>query len=512
MKTVIAALVLAVAFAAGAQPPTAPVVAVTGGQVRGAMLGTGAVFKGVPFARPPTGDLRWREPLPVQPWSGIRDAAAFGPLCAQKPTPIVPDAAQSSKEDCLYLNIWTPRWPAAASMPVMVWIPGGGNFAGGSSGPWTEGERLAGHGVVVVSLNYRLGSLGFFSHPALTRESPNRASGNQGILDQIAALRWVRDNIERFGGDPANVTIFGESAGSLDVSVLMTSPLSQGLFRRAVGQSGAVILVGEPLTLAQAEQRGAEQLERAGPPRGATAADLRTLAASAIFAAEPDYLRTPPPNLGITIDGYVFPRKPADVFAAGEAHRVDLMLGSNAHEIVPGSALPGDVGAAIDAAYGSRASRGRALYTDTDPLYRSPAQQWATDTSFRCSAVAQLLWHAAAGNVAYHYELARIAPGREALGVPHAADIAYVFGTVDAGIIGAGGPPAQANDVDRRVSAQMQSYWTNFAKAGDPNGAGLSTWPRFDPAARAYVQFTDSGAVAKEGLRRRQCDLWLESQ
>jgi para-nitrobenzyl esterase len=147
-----------------------------------------------------------------------------------------------------------------------------------------------------------------------------------------------------------------------------------------------------------------------------------------------------------------------------------------------------------------------------DPLYRSPAQQWATDTSFRCSAVAQLLWHAAAGNVAYQYEFARIAPGRDAVGVPHAADVAYVFGTVDAGIIGVGGPPAQANDVDRRVSAEVQSYWTNFAKTGDPNAAGLPTWPRFDPAARAYVQFTDSGAAAKEGLRRAQCDLWIENQ
>jgi para-nitrobenzyl esterase len=512
MKTVIAALVLVVAFAARAQQPPAPVATVTGGQVRGVLLGTSAVFKGVPFAQPPIGSLRWREPMPVEPWSGVRDALAFGPLCAQKPTPIVPDAAQSSKEDCLYLNIWTPQWLATASMPVMVWIPGGGNFAGGSSGPWTDGERLARRGVVVVSLNYRLGSLGFFSHPALTRESPNRASGNQGILDQIAALRWVRDNIERFGGDPENVTIFGESAGSLDVSVLMTSPLSRGLFRRAIGQSGAVILVGEPLTLAQAEQRGADQLERAGISRGATTIDLRNLAASAIFAVEPDYLRTPPPNLGITIDGYVFPRKPADVFAAGEAHRVDLILGSNAHEIVPGSALPADVDAAIDAAYGERASRARALYTETDPFYRSPAQQWATDTSFRCSAVAQLLWHTAAGNAAYQYELARIAVGREALGVPHAADIAYVFGTVDAGIIGVGGPPAQANDVDRRISAEMQSYWTNFAKTGNPNGAGLPTWPRFDPAARAYVQFTDSGADAREGLRRAQCDLWMESQ
>lgn len=512
MKTVIAALALFAAFGGCAQQSPAPTATVTGGQVRGALLAAGAVFKGVPYARPPVGSLRWREPMPLEPWSGIREAVTFGPPCAQKPSPILGGEAQAPNEDCLYLNIWTPQWTPAALKPVMVWIPGGGNFAGSSSDPQTEGAQLARHDVVVVTINYRLGALGFFSHSALTRESPNRASGNQGILDQIAALRWVRDNIAQFGGDPANVTIFGESAGSLDVSVLMTSPLSQGLFRRAIGQSGAVILVGEPLTLAQAEQRGAELLERAGVPSEASPADMRSVPASAIYAAEPDYLRTPPPNLGITIDGYVFPRKPADVFAAGEAHRADLMLGSNAHEIVPGTQPPTDVGAAIDAAYGPRAPRARALYAETDPLYRSPAQQWATDTSFRCSAVAQLLWHAAAGNVAYHYEFARIAPGREALGVPHAADIAYVFGTVDSGIIGVGGPPAQADDVDRRISADMQSYWTNFAKTGDPNGAGLPTWPPFDAPARAYAQFTDAGAVAKEGLRRAHCDLWLENQ
>src|SRR5260370_24004168 len=229
--------------------------AVTGGRVQGVMLDKGgAVFKGLPYAQPPLGDLRWREPLPVKPWTGVRDATAFGAVCAQTPTVIIRIAAEISKEDCLFLNVWTPEWPSKSPKPVMVWIPGGGNYIGGSTEA-DDGESLARRGVVLVTINYRLGSFGFFAHPDLTRESPHHASGNQGILDQIAALKWVRDNIARFGGDPNNVTIFGQSAGSLDVSVLMTSPLSKGLFRRVIGESGAVILVGDPLTLAEAEKR-----------------------------------------------------------------------------------------------------------------------------------------------------------------------------------------------------------------------------------------------------------------
>jgi para-nitrobenzyl esterase len=219
-----------------------PIVAVTGGRVQGATLEKGgAVFKGMPFAQPPVGELRWREPMPVKPWAGAHDATEFGAPCAQTPQ-LQPALAKVSKEDCLFLNVWTPEWPSRSRKPVMVWIPGGGNFAGASSLSVFDGESLAGRGVVLVSLNYRLGVFGFFAHPQLTRESPHHASGNQGILDQIAALKWVRDNIARFGGDPSNVTIFGESAGSLDVSVLMTSPLSKGLFRQVIGESGPLCL------------------------------------------------------------------------------------------------------------------------------------------------------------------------------------------------------------------------------------------------------------------------------
>lgn len=511
MKTVVALCIVLAAIAACAAD-SGPIVTVTGGQVRGATLDKGgAVFKGIPFARPPVGELRWREPMPVKPWTGVRDATAFGPICPQDQGLIL-NAAQISREDCLHLNVWTPEWPSTSPKPVMVWIPGGGNFFGGTSQTLYDGESLARHGVVLVSLNYRLGSFGFFAHPALTRESPHHASGNQGILDQIAALAWVRDNVATFGGDADNVTIFGNSAGSLDASVLMTSALSQGLFRRVIAQSGSVILVGNPLTLQQAEQRGERLAADWKMPAGASVKDLRAVSVADIVRTAPDYLKPTItfPNLGITVDGYVFPKQPAEVFATGNEHHVALLHGSTSDDQIPGSRPPEDLKRAIDEAYGPIAELAQKLYVgDVNPLYGTPADQWATDTSFRCSAVAQLAWHAAAGNPAYEYEFARVPPGREALGSIHGTEITYVFGTLDRPQVIPGFPPQGATVVDTQVSDVMQQYWTNFAKTGDPNGGQLRVWPKFDVSSRAYIQFTDAGPVAKEGLRRPFCDLFI---
>ncbi|MDP1860524.1 MAG: carboxylesterase family protein [Gemmatimonadaceae bacterium] len=477
---------------------------VTGGKVRGAALvGGGTVFLGIPYARPPVGPLRWREPARVEAWTGIRDAAAYGPPCAQNPyfNPVVKETA---REDCLYLNIWTPEISSTrGGRAVMVWIPGGGNYAG-ASGQRTSGEKLMRRNVVVVSLNYRLGLFGFFSHPDLTRESPHRASGNQGILDQIAALRWVQANIATFGGDPANVTIFGESAGSLNVSVLMTSPLSRGLFRRAIGQSGAVILAGEPLSLKDAESRGASLAETWGAGVKPSLATLRALPMAAILKAEPNFLNKPQPNLGIMIDGYVFAVRPSVVFAQGRQHRVAMLLGNLAHEWVPGVKPPANLEQAIEGSYpADAAKRALSLYMEsgTHPLYGTPAEQWVGDTGFRCSAVAQLVWHATARNVAYEYQVEHLPVGRRQ-GNAHAQDIPYVFGKLDGEGYGA---------VDSAMSEVMQKYWTNFAKTGNPNGPGVPPWPSFDPTLRAYVAFTDEGAVAKKGLRRPFCDLFVEN-
>jgi para-nitrobenzyl esterase len=493
-----------------------PIVAVSGGRIQGARLpGGGAIFKGIPYAQPPVGPLRWREPWPVKSWPDLRAALSFGPACAQTPQ-LLPEVASTSKEDCLYLNVWTPAWPGGSRKPVMVWIPGGGNFAGGASRPIHDSDSLARYGLVLVTLNYRLGVFGFFSHHQLTRESAHHASGNQGILDQIAALKWVRDNISKFGGDPRNVTIFGESAGSLDVSVLMTSPLSKGLFRRAIGESGAVILAGDPLTLVQAEQRGESQAARWRLPAAPSLSDMRAITAVDILNVEPNYLEALPPNGGITVDGYVFPTAPAKVFAAGQEHRVALLLGNNSLERLPGSFLPTDLKQAITEEYGPLAERALPLYATAtnDPDYGTPTQQWGTDTSFRCAAVEQLLWHAAAGNPTYEYEFVRVPSGRELVGAVHASDLPYVFGTLDKGVpypLPPPVPPTVIGEVDWQVSKVMQQYWTNFAKTGNPNGAGLPEWPRFDAASRAYMQFTAPGPVLKAALRRPYCDVFIDN-
>ena len=515
MRAILAVLLMCAA-ASASRAQSDPIVNVTGGRIRGTALAGGAVFKGIPFAAPPTGERRWREPMAVQPWSGVREATKFGAICPQAATPIVGEAIKTASEDCLFLNVWTAQWPAAgAARPVMVWIPGGGNFAGAASQAVYDGEPLARRGVAVVTMNYRLGAFGFFSHPALTRESPRRASGNQGILDQIAALRWVQENIARFGGDPRNVTIFGESAGSLDVSVLMTSPLSKGLFHRAIAESGAVVLVGEPSTLAEAEKRGQAAAARWKAPADASLEALRAVSTADIIAAQAnlsgDGIANMFPNLGITVDGYVFPRKPAQVFATGAQHRVPMLLGSNAREQVPGSVLAKDLPQAITDAYGPLAPRALKLYVGApDPVYGTPAEQWGTDTSFRCSTVAQAIWHSAAGQSTFEYEFTHVPPERAALGAVHASEVSHVFGTYAQGLIGVG-PPARATEADARLSDVMQRYWTNFAKTGDPNGPGLPVWPKFDPKSRSYVEFTSSGAAAKQGLRRQYCDLFIEN-
>ncbi len=483
-------------------------VTVTGGQIRGTLLEKGgAVFKGIPFAAPPLGDLRWREPTSVKSWPGVRDATQSGPPCAQD-SYFIPNAKAVSREDCLYLDVWAPEWPAKSNMAVMVWIPGGGNFAGAGSAPGTDGESLARHGVVLVSINYRLGAFGFFAHPALTRESAHHASGNQGILDQIAALKWVQANITKFGGDPKKVTIFGESAGSLDVGFLMTSPLSKGLFEYAIGDSGAVISVGQPLTLKQAEARGEALVSHLNVASGASLQQLRSLPAADILAAQPNYLdqiESVFPSLGATVDGYVFPKAPAEVFAAGKEHRVSLILGNNSGEWIPGEKPPEDLRKALTEHFGSMASQALALYST-----QSTAPDWATDASFRCTAVAQLAWHARAGNPAFEFQFARVPPGRNTPGAIHASELNYVFGTLKPEALI---PPGDVhfNEADHSISEAMQQYWTNFVKTGNPNGRNLPNWPKFENTTRAYIEFTDAGPAAREGLRRPFCDLYVDN-
>jgi len=488
-----------------------PTVEVNGGTIRGAWTANGgAVFKGVPYAQPPVGDLRWREPLPVRQWTGVRDATRFGAICPQQPSATVPSAAEISSEDCLFLNVWSPEWPITATRPVLLWIPGGGNINGGTSEARHDGEHLARRGVVVVTINYRLGSFGFFSHPALTRESPHKASGNQGLLDQVAALEWVRANIGRFGGDTNAITLAGVSAGAIDISALMTSPLTQNKFRRAIMQSGASRNpISGPLSLSDAEQRGASHAATWGVSPDASLPQLRAVPASQILKAQPV---RPVVHLNVTVDGYVVTQAPDEVFAHGAQHKVPIIMGSAARDFTPGAAPPTGLESLIEQAYGPLASRGRPLYAANDPMYGSAEVQWATDTSFRCPAHMQLGQHVAAGNAAFAYEFARLpVPEIQPGGNIHGLDGGYVFGTFAERAQGTKLRPMHFTPADATLSDVMQQYWINFVKTGDPNGSGVPAWAAFRDPARAYLQFVETGPVAKDGLRRAQCDLYIEN-
>lgn len=501
-----------------AQPSTdtapKPVAAVSTGQLRGSLTYDGvAVFKNIPFAEPPVGNLRWREPLPAKAWTGVRDAELFGHACPQTGHLNV-----VSSEDCLQLNIWAPAWPMKTTAPVMVWFHGGGNTAGSAIEPLFNGENFARLGVVLVTANYRLGVFGFFAHPELTAESPHHASGNYGLLDQIMALRWVRENIANFGGDPSNVTIIGESAGSMDVNTLMAGPLSEGLFRRVIAESGAI--TGGPMStmpaLPDAEKRGEELAAKLNISGEGALAKLRALSMADLLnavsqGAGPGLGR---PLIGMDVDGWVLPEAPAKAFAEGREHHVALLLGNNSQEVQrPFGSSSDNVRESIKNAYGPLADRALAVYgldgsadPTPDPEFGTVGAQWATDMSFRCGTVQELIWHSNGGNTAYEYQFSRTIHGQEAIGAPHASEIPFVFGTL---------PVWQSmrhyNLSDRQYAPIMQEYWVNFAKTGDPNSNDLVQWKKFDAAGRAYLDFMDAAPVAKEGLRRQVCDLYMEN-
>jgi para-nitrobenzyl esterase len=495
-----------------------PIVSIGTGQLDGGLTADGvAVFKNIPFAQPPVGNLRWREPLPAKAWTGVRDATAFGPMCNQSGNKQLPHS-----EDCLQLNVWTPKWPMTSRVPVMVWVHGGGNTAGSGVEPLFNGEVLAHHGVVLVTVNYRLGIFGFFAHPGLTKESPHHASGNYGLADQIQALHWVQENIAKFGGNPANVTIFGESAGAGDVNALMASPLTKGLFVRVIAQSGPI---GTQPSLAESEKRGVDFAANVGFTGEEALAKLRALSDADLMqkagqggpGPAPGRGSGPAPGpgmgMGINVDGWVLTEPAQKVYAEGREQKVALLHGNNSQEMQP-RGEPGGIRQMISQRYGPLADRALALYgvngatePQPDPENGTVMLQFTTDNLFRCGTVQELIWHTAAGNPSYEYQFSRTVHGQEAHGAPHASEIPFIFGTLSVWQ-----QMRKYDESDQQYAPQMQAYWTNFAKTGDPNGANLAKWPKFDASARAYLDFTDAGPVAKEGLRRQVCDLFMENQ
>jgi para-nitrobenzyl esterase len=464
-------------------------------------------FKGIPYAAAPVGNLRWKEPQPAASWSGTRDATKFGPKCWAASAFGGPVATDGVNEDCLFLNVWSSAKTRGAKQPVMVWIHGGGFQFGTASDDALDGSSLAGKGVVVVTLNYRLGVFGYLSRPDLDAESGGRKSGMYGLLDQIAALKWVKDNIAAFGGDPGNVTVFGESAGAHAIGLLMSSPLATGLFQKAIGESGAFWESehGEMKPYADAQTMGVAL----GKQLNATTIDqLRAVPALQLETATNWTFATDPgvTNYSPIVDGYVLPEHPYVRFMNGRQNDVALLAGWNADEGFAffGRALPHQtVQAFTDAAAqefgaanlpaflqaypaGSAAEAGRsaqALIGDQVIKY----QTWGWVTQQQKTGRAPVY--------VYHFE--QTSPYNAV--ATHATDVPYVFGNLPArnGV--------SPNSQDLAVSATLQSYWTNFARTGDPNGAGLPSWPRY---AGAGSQTMRLGAViqagAEEGTARFQ--------
>ena len=482
-----------------------PIVTTAQGQVMGDSLKAGgAVFKAIPFAQPPVGDLRWREPVAPKAWTGVREGHHFAAPCAQIDANWNTVAAKTGNEDCLNLNVWSPEWPSRAAKPVMVWFYGGGNTGGSFLGeggiePSFDGERLARHGVLVVTIGYRLGLLGFLAHPELTEESSHHASGNYGLLDQIAALRWVHDNIARFGGDPANVTIFGQSAGAHDVGMLMASPLARGLFHKAIGESGSVVIrAGLTPSRQDREEAGVRLAARLGAPAKGSIKFLRGLSTAEILKAAPDYNDRGPDRPEPDIDGYVIAKQPAAVFRAGEEAPVPLLIGNNGRERNVAGGVAG-LAKEAEAFYGSLAQKALKLYATAGTNYAPHGDanaQFATDVQFRCSAATIAGWHSAKSPT-FEYEFTR-AP--EPRGAVHSWELQYVFGNLK----------QATEDADRKLSDQVQEYWTNFAKTGNPNGANVPAWPKHDPAKREYIELSANGPIAKSALRVPFCDVWRE--
>lgn len=482
-----------------AQTRNGPVVRVDGGALRG-NSGPVMSFKGIPYAAPPVGRLRWREPQPALPWSGVRDATHFGNDCIQ--TPWVVSSGQPTSEDCLTLNIWTARLGARARLPVIVYLYGGGFIGGTGAYEIYDGAKLAADGAVVININYRVGILGFLAHPMLSRESKQHVSGNYGLRDQIAALRWVRRNVAAFGGDPARVALAGESAGAEAIVALQVSPLARGLYSRAILQSAPAGLVP---TLAQAE--------RAGERVGADIAELRGRPAEQLLAHNFDFaaaghepglteLAFPTP----IVDGLVVPRQPRLAFIAGAVHPIATLVGHNADEgrmfLPPQPATVTAYKAWLEEKFGASA----------DEIMRLTPVASDADVPHAVSlVVGDALFNEAARLIArgsalrdkrtYSYVFARGVAGK-APPATHSESIAYLFGMLDAPSFIPHPPP---DATDWALSAALRRMLVRFAATGDPNGDGLPAWAPYVAATDPYLEFGDV-IRARSGFRAEQLD------
>jgi para-nitrobenzyl esterase len=515
---------------ANAAATSDPVVQIASGKLRGIHKGSTLAFRGIPYARPPVGELRWEAPQPPVPWEGVKEATQPGSACTQRAAGLVPFIAPmaqaygssfeqppvQSSEDCLYLDVWVPQWPAKHGLPVMVWLHGGSNTVGSGSQSTYDGVSLTQRGVLLVTLNYRLGVMGFFSHPELTQESAHHSSGNYGLLDQLAALNWVKQNIAQFGGDPENVTLFGESAGAIDAAQLMASPLSAGLFRRVISESGPAF--GQARTLSEAEAFGSAVSALApADSRGTALQRLRALPASEVerlvvkakehFAAD---------ITAATVDGWVLPQSPQQAFLTGSIQKVDLLIGLNARELsafrlsaaaasksagnqngVAESGALKKFSAAARPYFGNWTNPAIALYFGKIILGGTAGlDRAANDLVGACPVGAMASLANASGRRVFVYRFDRTIPGKgeAALGAFHSLEVPYVFGSLR----DREWQWLPSTSDDAALSNLLQTYWTNFAKSGDPNASRLPNWPAWSDGEKEFMVINKDASVSAQ--------------
>ncbi|MEV4783765.1 carboxylesterase/lipase family protein [Burkholderia sp. LMU1-1-1.1] len=471
-------------------------VKVTGGEIAGTRAGAMRAYLGVPFAAPPVGALRWRAPQPVVPWQGVKQATGYAPACAQTAVWV----ANPKSEDCLYLNIWSPE--KAAKLPVIVWIHGGGYYGGTAAQGGFDGGNLAGHGAVVVTLNYRLGIFGFFAHPELSAESPDHASGNQGLLDQIAALRWVKSNITAFGGDPERVAIAGESAGGTSVGAMVVSPLAKGLFQRAIAESGYAAVPLDAADTTHLDRRRAEAQGLAFA-QGLGARDLARLRAMSVAD-----LQKPAWSPQAIVDGHVLREDLSTTYRHHRQNDVPLLVGWNAEEgkdLAPEILGTGDFTAASHRGLVTKLLG----YAPSDALMaRYPG---ATDAQAKASidrltndwwGWGSLYWaklqarHGRAKSYAYffaHQPAEPATPCGYGCGAGHGAEIPYVFDNLD--------KDGRAwTRSDRELAARLARTWVNFAATGGPEGKGLPAWPAYDGGNASVMRIGNDTELKRHPL------------
>jgi para-nitrobenzyl esterase len=467
-------------------------------------------FKGIPYAAPPVGELRWKAPQPAAKWTGVKSAKEFGQHCVQSGSYAdMQFHDPGPSEDCLTLNVWAPAGAKRASLPVMVWIYGGGYVTGGTSEKRQDGQFLAHRDVVVVSMNYRLGIFGFMVNPDLTAESGHNASGNYGLMDMAAALEWVKRNIAAFGGDASNVTIFGESAGSFAVSTVMASPLSKGLMAKAIGESGGA-LYSAGLGYESREVRERRDSEFATKAFGtAKIAELRRVPTEDVVRAATAKGAV---RFGPDVDGYFLPESVPALYAAGKQAHIPVLAGWNLNEALDRTTPALNVATFEEKAqkeFGGRAKDFLAVYPGTtDAAVKESANDIAADRFIAYSTWRWIEAQVQTGKApVYRYHFTLASPGDKnhsvSSGAFHSDDIEYVFGTLDSR------PEAPWRPEDRKLSDQMGSYWTNFAKTGDPNGAGLPKWPAYAPTEWQVMQLDAAPKAGPDTLRARY--LFLDS-